>query len=376
MTSPRQQERLPAATAQQQHPTAGGKAPVKALPPGTPRNSALGGKQLPPGYGSRSSSDADDTDDEHGLLGSEGDGRVARSATATPASRFSSSGASAMDQGDDADESFAQYEDVSEVEDVHASDDGASDSADNSDAEDNNAMDLDRDDATDDFDDDEELSDDPGLFDDDEDDDDFSPKGARKSAKGRVTKPSVKAREAAGIVEPSTNGSSRAVTRIKLKTPAKTPTAAGKKVGAFGSKKGGSASKKTSGSKKAPAPRSEDKPSIANKAAHVPPPNANVEMEKIIYRRFTKPEAATTPVTAGGKVPSTAQAEPVEEFLIKFKNRSYMHCEWVTRKWIEENDKRGKQRVKYFLEKTIYDISYSLISEDRPFNDSYLKVWQ
>ena len=64
----------------------------------------------------------------------------------------------------------------------------------------------------------------------------------------------------------------------------------------------------------------------------------------------------------------------MEEFLIKFKNRSFRHGEWVTRDWIEANDKRGKQRLKHFCEKTMYDISYSLISEERPYNEAFLKV--
>jgi hypothetical protein len=82
-------------------------------------------------------------------------------------------------------------------------------------------------------------------------------------------------------------------------------------------------------------------------------------LEKILFCRKASKESATP-----GK----------EEFLIKFKNRSYLHCEWVDREWIETHDKRAKQRVKYFLDKTIHDFSYSMLSEDRPFNESFCKA--
>jgi hypothetical protein len=43
--------------------------------------------------------------------------------------------------------------------------------------------------------------------------------------------------------------------------------------------------------------------------------------------------------------------EPTEGYYVKFKNRSYHHCEWVTLDWLTTHDARAKQRLQNFLNK-------------------------
>lgn len=132
--------------------------------------------------------------------------------------------------------------------------------------------------------------------------------------------------------------------RVRLKTTLSTPVATTPAHGG---------TRITSAFKTATASSSKAKTS----SSQIPPPTSEVELERLIFRRIRL----------------EGQSE-IEEFFIKFKNRSYGHCEWVGRDWIEYNDKRGKQRIKHFCEKTMYDISYSLLTEDRPFNEAFLKV--
>lgn len=101
----------------------------------------------------------------------------------------------------------------------------------------------------------------------------------------------------------------------------------------------------------------------------VPLPTDEVEVDKILFVRNLNNVTHYAATTA-----EILDANPDLEFLIKFKNRSYLHCEWVKKDWIEGNDKRGKLRIRHFLEKTMHDLSYSLLSEEQPFNEAYTKI--
>ncbi|KAJ3044119.1 choline dehydrogenase 7 [Rhizophlyctis rosea] len=59
-----------------------------------------------------------------------------------------------------------------------------------------------------------------------------------------------------------------------------------------------------------------------------------------------------------------------EELLVKYKNMSYYHAEWLSRAEVEEG-KTGKTRVKRFLEKPIWETQWS---DDEPFNPNYTKI--
>jgi hypothetical protein len=59
-----------------------------------------------------------------------------------------------------------------------------------------------------------------------------------------------------------------------------------------------------------------------------------------------------------------------EEILVKYKNLSYIHAEWLPIKDMEE-DKNLRLRVRRFLEKPAWENQWS---EDEPFNPAYCKV--
>ncbi|KAJ3031256.1 UNVERIFIED_CONTAM: choline dehydrogenase 7 [Siphonaria sp. JEL0065] len=56
-----------------------------------------------------------------------------------------------------------------------------------------------------------------------------------------------------------------------------------------------------------------------------------------------------------------------EEVLVKYKNMSYVHCEWLPRSVVEA-DRMGKMRLQKFLAKPLWESHWS---EDEPFNPSF-----
>uniref|UniRef100_A0A669E7K6 Chromodomain helicase DNA binding protein 9 n=1 Tax=Oreochromis niloticus TaxID=8128 RepID=A0A669E7K6_ORENI len=60
----------------------------------------------------------------------------------------------------------------------------------------------------------------------------------------------------------------------------------------------------------------------------------------------------------------------VEEFFVKYKNYSYLHCEWATEQQLEK-DKRIQQKIKRFKMK---QAQRALFFADDPFNPDYVEV--
>uniref|UniRef100_A0A7N8Y2F8 Chromodomain helicase DNA binding protein 9 n=1 Tax=Mastacembelus armatus TaxID=205130 RepID=A0A7N8Y2F8_9TELE len=60
----------------------------------------------------------------------------------------------------------------------------------------------------------------------------------------------------------------------------------------------------------------------------------------------------------------------VEEFFVKYKNYSYLHCEWATEQQLEK-DKRIQQKIKRFK---IKQAQRALFFADDPFNPDYVEV--
>ncbi|CAI2322283.1 unnamed protein product [Caenorhabditis sp. 36 PRJEB53466] len=88
-------------------------------------------------------------------------------------------------------------------------------------------------------------------------------------------------------------------------------------------------------------------------------PNALV-VEKILNLRVHKEEVEE------GAEPK----EEVEQFLIKWKGRSYVHCEWKSAAELLEIDKRVDGKIKRFRAKK----SVSYIDDDEDFNSDYVIV--
>lgn len=66
-----------------------------------------------------------------------------------------------------------------------------------------------------------------------------------------------------------------------------------------------------------------------------------------------------------------AEMIEVEEFYVKFKSYSYLHCDWKTCEELEMIDKRIKQKITRYKQKK--EQSY-MDDEDEPFDPNYTEV--
>uniref|UniRef100_A0A8C9TCA0 Chromodomain helicase DNA binding protein 8 n=1 Tax=Scleropages formosus TaxID=113540 RepID=A0A8C9TCA0_SCLFO len=83
-------------------------------------------------------------------------------------------------------------------------------------------------------------------------------------------------------------------------------------------------------------------------------------VDKVLSMRITKKEV------------SPGQYINVEEFFVKYKNYSYMHCEWATLEQLEK-DKRIHQKLKRFKTKQA-QMRHVFQEEEEPFNPDYVEV--
>jgi len=58
----------------------------------------------------------------------------------------------------------------------------------------------------------------------------------------------------------------------------------------------------------------------------------------------------------------------VEEYLVKFKNFSYLHCQWLTEEELHRGDKRIGQKVKRFKQKREKSGNVLEFCDEDPFN--------
>lgn len=62
----------------------------------------------------------------------------------------------------------------------------------------------------------------------------------------------------------------------------------------------------------------------------------------------------------------------VEEFYVKYKNLSYLHCDWKTEEELEQGDRRVGPKIKRYRQKK--DTNMFDFLDDEPFNPDYLEV--
>ena len=65
---------------------------------------------------------------------------------------------------------------------------------------------------------------------------------------------------------------------------------------------------------------------------------------------------------------------PVEEFYVKFKSYSYLHCDWKTVAELEVIDKRIKQKVQRYKQKKETQRDYMEEADEEPFDPNYTEV--
>jgi chromodomain-helicase-DNA-binding protein 7 len=63
----------------------------------------------------------------------------------------------------------------------------------------------------------------------------------------------------------------------------------------------------------------------------------------------------------------------VEEFYVKYKNLSYLHCDWRTEEELEKGDKRVNQKIKRWKMKKDNNNCFDFL-DDEPFNPDYCEV--
>ncbi|KAM9510012.1 chromodomain-helicase-DNA-binding protein 9-like isoform 1-T10 [Guaruba guarouba] len=84
-------------------------------------------------------------------------------------------------------------------------------------------------------------------------------------------------------------------------------------------------------------------------------------VDKILSSRVIKKE-----ISAGMTVET-------EEFFVKYKNYSYLHCEWATEQQLLK-DKRIQQKIKRFKQRQAQRAHFFADMEEEPFNPDYVEV--
>lgn len=64
----------------------------------------------------------------------------------------------------------------------------------------------------------------------------------------------------------------------------------------------------------------------------------------------------------------------VEEYYVKYRNFSYLHCEWKTEEELYKGDKRISNKIKRFRQKQATQMNIFENPEDEPFNPDYVEV--
>jgi len=84
-----------------------------------------------------------------------------------------------------------------------------------------------------------------------------------------------------------------------------------------------------------------------------------------------KTEEAETKPKKKKKEPQTIE---VEEFYVKYKSFSYLHCEWKTEEELMKGDKRVNGKIKRFKQKISNNANIFEFIEEEPFNPDYVEV--
>lgn len=64
----------------------------------------------------------------------------------------------------------------------------------------------------------------------------------------------------------------------------------------------------------------------------------------------------------------------VEEYYVKYRNFSYLHCEWKTEEELYKGDKRIFSKIKRFKQKQAQQMNIFELLDDEPFNPDYIEV--
>lgn len=89
-------------------------------------------------------------------------------------------------------------------------------------------------------------------------------------------------------------------------------------------------------------------------------------------------QECVTPNDTQSKESETKNTKPimvdVEEYFVKYRNFSYLHCEWKTEEELYKGDKRIFSKIKRFKQKQAQQMNIFELLDDEPFNPDYIEV--
>ncbi|XP_047544601.1 chromodomain-helicase-DNA-binding protein 7 isoform X1 [Vanessa atalanta] len=115
-----------------------------------------------------------------------------------------------------------------------------------------------------------------------------------------------------------------------------------------------------------------------NETDEIPKKEENIEIvktdsieEEIQNKEINKPEPEKE--SAEEILPKTIVVD-VEEYFVKYRNFSYLHCEWKTEEELYKGDKRIFSKIKRFKQKQAQQMNIFELLDDEPFNPDYVEV--
>ncbi|XP_067128566.1 LOW QUALITY PROTEIN: chromodomain-helicase-DNA-binding protein 7-like [Centruroides vittatus] len=97
-------------------------------------------------------------------------------------------------------------------------------------------------------------------------------------------------------------------------------------------------------------------------------------VEKILSMRIRTIQKEPENVSEEEGSQLTSESVDIEEFFVKYKSLSYLHCEWKTQEELERNDKRVSQKIKRFKQKRENLSNFFDFLEEEAFNPDYVEV--
>lgn len=94
----------------------------------------------------------------------------------------------------------------------------------------------------------------------------------------------------------------------------------------------------------------------------------------------TEEKSAEVKTEVKSEVPEVKEEKPepvyveVEEFLVKYRNFSYLHCEWRTEEELLKGDKRVSNKIRRFQQKQAQQFNIFENLEEDPFNPDFVEV--
>lgn len=117
-------------------------------------------------------------------------------------------------------------------------------------------------------------------------------------------------------------------------------------------------------------PGADDSVIVDEPTVYAAPVEDTMVVEKIMSSRMGKRELEPEP---GEVLPPDGQWIEVEEFYVKYKNLSYLHCDWRTLEELERGDRRVAQKVKRYKQKKDNSNMFSFMDEEA-FDPQYCEV--